>query len=105
MTPSLDLDALIAEFVLAAERGEAPDPAEWIARHPEHASDLAAFLADLGRFGSFLGLSQYPDLDVTTDLSRTGPQAGDAGNGERFGRYELLEEIGHGGWAPCTARG
>jgi hypothetical protein len=92
-----DLDTLIAEFILASERGDAHDPAEWLARHPEHASDLAAFLADLGRFGSFLGLSQCPDLEVTTDLSRAGPRAGDAEDGERFGRYELLGELGHGG--------
>ena len=95
--PSSGLDVLIAEFVHAAERGEAPDPAEWLARHPEHASDLAAFLADLGRFGSFLGLSQSPELDVTTDLSRGGSRDENAEDGERFGRYELLGELGHGG--------
>jgi serine/threonine-protein kinase len=87
-----DVDELVAEFLAAAERGQAPDPAEWLARHPEHARELAAFLADLGTFGSFLGLPNVPNHDLTADF-----EPGAAGETrERLGGYELLGEIGHG---------
>ncbi len=67
-------------------------------RHPAHAAELAAFLADLGRFGAFLGLPQLPpDLDLTA-LFRTGePPDAEAQPGDRFGEYELVELIGTGG--------
>jgi serine/threonine-protein kinase len=84
---------LIAEFLAAAEQGRAPDPADWLARHPECAVELAAFLADLGRFGSFLGLPVTADPDLTTPPD-TGPD--DEPAGARFGGYELLGEIGRG---------
>jgi serine/threonine-protein kinase len=86
------VDELAAEYLAAAERGQAPDPADFLARHPEHAAELAAFLADLGRFGSFLGLSAGPSHDLTTDLGR-----GDDPPRERFGGYDLLGELGRGG--------
>lgn len=102
MTPanqSPDLDDLIAEYILASERGEAPDAADWLARHPDKAPELAAFLDDLGRFGTLLGIPQRSDPDRTTDfqhreLVRCMP---DSERGERFGEYELLGELGRGG--------
>jgi serine/threonine-protein kinase len=96
VTPAADLDELAAEFLAAAERGAAPDPAEWLARHPAHAAELAAFLADLGRFGSFLGLPPPPSHDETVEF-RPSPGADADGSGERFGEYELLGELGRGG--------
>lgn len=96
-----DLDTIIADYLQAAERGQAPEPASWIARHPDHAAELLAFLANLGRFGTFLGLPAQPALEATTDLRS--PAAGiDAesvagGEGERFGEYELIRVLGQGG--------
>jgi len=93
MTPPLD--DLVAEYLAAAERGQAPDPADFVARHPAHAAALAAFLADLGQFGDFLGLPPVAAADLTRDYA----PAGEARRpGERFGEYELLgAPIGEGG--------
>jgi serine/threonine-protein kinase len=92
-----ELDELAAEFLAAAERGHAPDPAEWLARHPAHAAELAAFLADVGRFAPFLGLSNLPpDLDRTTAFRPDGPQEEAPQPGDRWGEFELVGEIGHG---------
>lgn len=85
-----DLDQIAADYLLAVERGESPDPAECIARHPQHAAELAAFFADLGVFGTFLGLTG--PLDATTDYT----PAGSTPLAERFGEYELVGEIGRG---------
>ncbi len=96
-----DLDTIIADYLQAAERGQAPAPASWIARHPAHAAELLAFLTDLGRFGTFLGLPRQPALEETTDLSS--PAADPAARsvagseGERFGEYELIRVLGQGG--------
>jgi serine/threonine protein kinase len=94
-----DVDALIAEFIQAVERGQSPDPADWLARHPAHAADLARFLHDLGQFGTFLGLSFHAS-EVTKDFRHPAapPDVLTPGTpGERFGEYELLEVIGQGG--------
>jgi eukaryotic-like serine/threonine-protein kinase len=92
MTPEQSaVDELIAEFLAAAERGQAPEPTDWLARHPEHAAELAAFLADLGRFGSFIGLPNVSAHDLTADLGSASSEPR-----ERFGGYELLGEIGRG---------
>jgi eukaryotic-like serine/threonine-protein kinase len=96
-----DLDTIIADYLQAAERGQAPAPASWIARYPDHAAELLAFLADLGRFGTFLGLPRQPALEATTDLRS--PAVGidvesvPGGEGERFGEYELIRVLGQGG--------
>ncbi len=90
-------DELVAEYLAAAEQGQAPDPTDWLARHPEHAAELAAFLADLGLFASFLGLSEITDPDLTRvrDTDAPGAPAG-AAPVEGFGGYEMLGEIGRG---------
>jgi serine/threonine-protein kinase len=95
-----DVDALVADFIQALERGQAPNPADWLARHPAHADELAAFLLDLGRFGSFLGLPDHSGLEATTAFTGAGTEASCAqigAGGSRFAEYELLEEIGQGG--------
>ena len=96
---SSDLDDLVADFVSAVERGQAPEPADWLARHPGHAAELAAFLADLGRFGDFLGLPPPAHPDLTARYGEpedpAAPPSGD--RVERFDEYELLGVIGRGG--------
>ncbi|HEX4607119.1 MAG TPA: serine/threonine-protein kinase, partial [Urbifossiella sp.] len=92
------VDELAAEFLAAAERGEAPDPVGWLARHPAHAAELAEFLADLGRFAPFLGLSDLPpDLDRTSVFRPGGRTRPEILPGDVFGGYELVEQIGAGG--------
>jgi serine/threonine-protein kinase len=91
------VDALAAEYLAAAERGHAPDPAEWLAGHPDHAAELAVFLADLGRFGPLLGLPALPEnLDLTADFASP-VSGGPTQPGERFGAFELVEKLGEGG--------
>jgi serine/threonine-protein kinase len=102
MTPPepTGVDALVADFIQALERGQAPSPADWLARHPAHAAELAAFLLDLGRFGSFLGLPFHSGLDATAPFNRADPDAACAPlgtGGKRFAEYELIGMIEQGG--------
>ena len=91
------VDELAAEYLAAAERGERPDPADWLARHPEHAAELAKFLADLGLFATLLGMGKLPpDVDLTVPVRPTGPPGAEP-PGDRFGEYDLVEQIGAGG--------
>lgn len=91
------LDDLIVEYILALEEGHAPPLSEWLARHPNHAAELALFLADLSRFAPLLGLASPQDLELTAPFpapdSSTFPEL----HGETFGEYELLGPIGGGG--------
>jgi serine/threonine protein kinase len=86
---STELDALIADYLQAIERGEQPDPSQWIAQHPEYASELAKFQADL-------------DLMKTTrwklDRAAIEGATGDLQAGALIAaRYKLIENIGEGG--------
>ena len=47
------VDAVIAAYLAAAESGPVPSEAEWLARHPDLADDLAAFFADRRRLAHF----------------------------------------------------
>jgi serine/threonine-protein kinase len=89
---SEELDRIVADFLYEMEHGHRPDPAAWLARHPAHATGLAEFFADLGRFGSFLGLENPTDVDATVDFNT----ATDVHPAEQFGEYELLGEVGKG---------
>jgi serine/threonine-protein kinase len=88
-----ELDNIVVKFLQALESGANPKPDEWIARHPHHAAGLAAFIADLGRFGSFIGMPTPPHLDDTVDLAGPRPPKVETG---RFGDYEILGEVGRG---------
>jgi serine/threonine-protein kinase len=87
-----EVDRIVADFLYEVEHGHRPDPSVWLARHPSHAAELAEFFADLGRFGSFLGLDSPTDPDATVDhRTETAVQPT-----EHFGEYELLGEVGKG---------
>jgi WD40 repeat protein/predicted Ser/Thr protein kinase len=83
-------DEVIVEYDAALRRGEAPSPAELIARHPECAAELQAYFADqaflAGRLGSMSGVLPSSALK---------PPPLEAG--QDFGGYRLLEELGRGG--------
>jgi tetratricopeptide (TPR) repeat protein len=73
--PPTPLDAAVAEFHLAEERGEAPDRAAWLARYPECREALGGYFAD---------------LDAVADRL-----AGPAGDGPPG--YHLVRVLGRGG--------
>lgn len=98
--PQTELDELIAAYLVAAEKGRAPEPAEWLARNPDHAAELAAFLENLDSFGGFLGLPASRTIEATIPWNDGNhPHSVDNTRlqGEPFGGYQLLNEIGQGG--------
>jgi eukaryotic-like serine/threonine-protein kinase len=78
------LDEAVAAYAKAAHAGQAPDPQEWLARHPTLAPELAEFLADRAHLER-----------VAAPLCAALPQARPPGRA--LGDYELLEEMGRGG--------
>ncbi len=94
------VNRVLADYLEAQRRGQAPDRAELLRRHPELADELRSFFADQDRFGRLaerigpaVGRAQVPTLapGVVVD-------AGAARETVRyFGDYELLEEIARGG--------
>ncbi|HEV3021884.1 MAG TPA: serine/threonine-protein kinase, partial [Pirellulales bacterium] len=108
------VDNVIASHLQAMERGEARDWRTYLARHPDIARELSLFFADQAEFqraaGKWLsGTAEFrdtpqnventppPKVAPSTWNAQEGP-AGDAPAGaDRFGDYELLEEIARGG--------
>jgi WD40 repeat protein len=99
------LDEVTTAYLKAMETGEHPDPADWLARYPDLAEDLAEFFAgqetmdrvaaplrDLARPGP-VQQGGVPTLALGETLA-AGPTSG---LGQYFGDYELLEEIARGG--------
>ena len=108
LLPDARLLQLLAAYVKAAEAGEAPDRAEWIARHPDLADRLAEFFADLDSFGRAAGRRSTggPPANGTVDDRRltgphtpaTEPRAQAAmPTGCDLPGYEILGELGRGG--------
>ncbi|HVS36891.1 MAG TPA: serine/threonine-protein kinase, partial [Gemmataceae bacterium] len=89
------LDAVIAEYLQQVEAGAVPDRPALLARHPELAERLRAFLADYDRLDRQAGeLRLSGDPDRTTGGTE---QPADLPRVRYFGDYELLEEIARGG--------
>src|SRR5262245_28699979 len=88
-----ELDRITADILREVEAGRRPDAATWTGRFPDHATAIAEFFADLGRFGSFLGLEPKADPDATVAYGPPDPLPADA---RRFGGYEILDEVGRG---------
>ncbi len=96
------LDQLIHEYLQQVDEGQAPDRAAMLARHPELATELAAFFEDQDRIARFaerlrfeetVGLAQPGDAPIDAE----GPAGGLPRSVRYFGRYEILEEIARGG--------
>jgi WD40 repeat protein/serine/threonine protein kinase len=80
------LDEVITAYLKAIEAGEMPDRQEWLARHPDLAADLAAFLTAQDQVDQLAApLREPPPAPSPHDTLRY------------FGDYELLEEIARGG--------
>mgnify|MGYP001821449439 CR=1 FL=1 len=115
------LNEIIAQYLLAVEAGESPDPEQLLREHPEYAEELRQFLADkrqvdaiAGAVNEDSGSPQAPvqnPLDVPTlppentavdaptlapsAAAKTAPKPGAILR--YFGDYELLAEIARGG--------
>ena len=114
---------ILASYFEAVEIGQAPDRAEWLARYPEWADEIAGFLDDQERLlrlteplrpiaegaasedpadesaqaSGELKADTDPDPGPMTDL-RNGSAHYPAATRLRYvGDYELLEEIARGG--------
>ena len=74
------LDALIAEYELAAERGAPLETQDFVQQHPEFAAELRQYLADAGQLQGWFGPPQAtPAVTMTSGL--------------RIRDYQVLEKI------------
>lgn len=84
------LEAVIAEFILASEAGAEPDRQQLLRQHPHLADQLRPFLAQRDRLNQLA----EPIRDFGEDLHHF------VGPGQQIsyvGNYELLEEVARGG--------
>jgi WD40 repeat protein len=94
------VDAAIAEYLRATRDPTSFDAAAWLARHPEVADDLAAFLRAEAAIG---GLNTAPPATLSRDPETPTFEPGPAavrviGHPSRpEDDYELIREIGRGG--------
>ncbi len=97
------LDEIVTAYLKAVEAGQNPDPAEWLARHPDLADELNDFFAaqrSIDRAAAPLRELAPPAANAAEAPTLAPSQApADAGLGtvRYFGDYELLEEIARGG--------
>jgi WD40 repeat protein/tetratricopeptide (TPR) repeat protein/predicted Ser/Thr protein kinase len=96
-TGSVDpLDAVVADYLQAAEAGTPPDRDALLAAHPELADKLRAFFADYDRVDQQVGPFRLAaDPDATSD--RDPAPADGVPRVKYFGDYELLAEVARGG--------
>ncbi|MDY3561790.1 protein kinase [Gemmata sp. JC673] len=115
------LDAAVAEYLEAAERGQEPDRAEFLARYPDLADELSAFFDDREQFrqlvdpfvgGADADGSPCPRCRGSLETAAGGTTCGSCGwrvgsapaadpfpVPYRLGRIELFRVIGRGGFA------
>lgn len=96
------LDELVTAYLKAVEGGQHPSRQEWLARHPEFASELAAFFDAQEQVDRLAGSLRAPTPPDDADAPTMGPsEAASAsshlGTVRYFGDYELLVEIARGG--------
>jgi serine/threonine-protein kinase len=88
LNPSSSGDRLavaVASYLEAKEKGQTPDPEEFVTRYPDIARQLREFLEGYERFGGALA-----------PIREKAPGTGTA-IGMTFGDYEVLQEIARGG--------
>ncbi|HEY2412728.1 MAG TPA: protein kinase [Pirellulaceae bacterium] len=76
---SESFELVLASYLQAEESGQQIDRDDWVARHPEFGDELRAFFASRERVPRLW--TAWPPMNAPC----------------RFGEYELLEEIAHGG--------
>src|SRR5579862_748800 len=89
----LRLDEAIAAYYRAREAGQALDQGAFLARYPDLADELAAFLDDKAAFEKKAADDLSPDSEAATlGPTPTPTPAAVLGKVGYFGDYELLEE-------------
>ncbi len=93
------VNEVIADYLAACEAGSPPDRDELLARHPDIADSLAAFLADHAHMRRAIPAPGPRPRMKSATLPPNGPRpvAPPLGSIKYFGDYELLEEIARGG--------
>ena len=86
------LDRVIAAYLDALQAGQAPDREELLRRHPQWARELQSFFADHDRVQALAGQVLAP---VTPSGAAAPPSGGTPV--QRWGEFELLEEVARGG--------
>lgn len=90
------LDAIICEYLEAAERGAPPAQEAFVARHPEYASELREFFSD------WQGMPELSGSSLSGDTFRTARDESDVVRNTdllamELDDFELVREIGRGG--------
>ena len=88
------INVVVFEFESAVDRGEKPDPAEWVAKHPDLAPELAEYFEGLATLGLGKSRNEQSTRDYPADPAvapSTSPPL------SRLGDYLLLERLGRGG--------
>jgi WD40 repeat protein len=96
------VNAAVAAYLEAAEAGKAPERGEFLARFPDVAAELDAFIADREKFAQAARALEAPAAAAGAEsptLPPAAPASADPtlGTVRYFGDYELLEEIARGG--------
>ncbi|MCY2962424.1 MAG: protein kinase [Planctomycetota bacterium] len=89
------LDQVLADYLNRVEAGAAPDPADWIAQHPDLADELRSFLRNRESVGRLA--EAFREITDTPTLVAEPSGAGVGAVVRYFGDYELLAEIARGG--------
>jgi eukaryotic-like serine/threonine-protein kinase len=95
------LDQAIALYLEAVDAGEPPDRVDFLARHPDLATELCSFFADEDRFkgtaSSFFPRDPHSGNRSSMPTFDSGQLNREIKAGTEFGDFELLEEIATGG--------
>jgi tetratricopeptide (TPR) repeat protein len=89
-SPGDQADAAIADWLEAEEAGQAVDPDEFLAQHPDVASELKTFFADRQGFQRLV--ARIAPVEKPLPSSPAPPTTA-----RRLGEFEILREIGRGG--------
>jgi eukaryotic-like serine/threonine-protein kinase len=84
--PEEGLEDVILSYLTAVDDCQAPDRHEFLNRHPQFASELAAFFAD-----------QDQTVSYVAPLRNIGPAGSFRLKDSSFGDYEVIEEVARGG--------
>src|SRR6516165_10383181 len=84
--PENELQDIILAYLTAVDTGQAPDRQVFLNRHPQCASELAAFFADQDQTATYIA-----------PFRSVGPVGAALLQSRFFGDFELLEEISRGG--------
>src|SRR5262245_49413191 len=90
------LQQILLEFVEAEEAGQAPSRREFLARHPEFATELSEFLAGRAQVEHLAEPLRRVAGLRSGDSGPSRKGAGDAEQGQ-IGDFRILREVGRGG--------